>query len=126
MPADGPEKSALDYICCCHPSVDSALYPERHRNRTDMTTLSHKIHDCPMPLADLDVLFPKGHQFCAPESTSEQDRDHGHVTGASEAFPIRFLKEHASLIAGEPVSGARAQLLHAFDSPDAGCQFWTQ
>jgi hypothetical protein len=33
---------------------------------------------------------------------------------------IRFLKEHASLIAGEPVAGPSPQLLHAFDSPDSG------
>jgi hypothetical protein len=84
-----------------------------------VTTLSDEIHDCPMSLANLDVFFSKGHQFCSTESASEQDRDHGHVTDASEALAIRFLKEHASLIAGEPVAGPRAQLLHAFDSLDS-------
>src|SRR5258708_1376805 len=40
------------------------------------------------PLVDLDVFFPKGHQFCSSESAFEQDGDRGHVTCATEAFAI--------------------------------------
>jgi hypothetical protein len=65
-----------------------------------MATLSDKIHDCPVSLPDLDVFFPKRHQFSSSESASEQDRDHGHVTGATEALAIGFLKKQSGLIAG--------------------------
>jgi hypothetical protein len=51
-------------------------------------------------LPDLDVFFPKGHQFRSSESASEQDGDHGHVTGGTEAFAIGFLKKQSGLITG--------------------------
>ena len=55
-------------------------------NSADMAALSDEIHDCPVPQSDLDVFFPKGHQFCSSESASEQDGDHCYVTGATEAL----------------------------------------
>jgi hypothetical protein len=119
-PANGSENSAVRDICR-YIHLSTALFTRLGPGtRTVVTTLSDKIHDCPMTLANLDVFFSKGHQFCSTESASEQDRDHGQVTDASEALAVRFLKEHASLIAGESVAGPRAQLLHAFDSPDSG------
>ena len=51
-----------------------------------MAAPSDEIHDCPVPQSDLDVFFPKGHQFCSSESASEQDGDHCYVTGATEAL----------------------------------------
>src|SRR5258705_10873601 len=80
--ADCSEDSAVRDIRRCHPSVDSALYPDRHRNRADMSTHSDEIHDCPVPLADLDVSLPKATKFGSSESASEQNGDHGHVTDA--------------------------------------------
>jgi hypothetical protein len=88
VPADCPEDSAVCDIRCSHPSVDSGLYPDRHRNRADTAALSDEIHDCPVSLPDLDVFFPKRDQFRSSESASEEDGDHGHVTGATEAFAI--------------------------------------
>jgi|ERR1017187_5512519 hypothetical protein len=58
VPADYPEDSAVRDIRYSRPSVDSCLYPDRHRNRADMAALSDEIHDCPVPLTDLDVFFP--------------------------------------------------------------------
>jgi hypothetical protein len=77
-------------------------------------------------LPGLDVFSPQRYEFRSSESASEQDGDHGHVTGATEALAIRFLKEQAGLVAVEPVAGPRSELLHAFDSPDSGRQFWAQ
>jgi hypothetical protein len=51
-----------------------------------MAALSDEVYDSPVPLPDLDVFFPKGHQFCSSESASEQDGDHGHITGEALAI----------------------------------------
>ncbi len=64
-----------------------------------------------MPLPELDVFLLKGHQFCPSESTSEQNGDHGYVTGATEALAICFLKQQASLVAIEPVADPRAKFV---------------
>lgn len=85
--ADCPEYTSVCDIRCCHPSVDSALYPDRHRNRANMATLSNEIHDCPMALPDLDVFFPERHQFRSSEPAPKEDGDHGKVTKATEALP---------------------------------------
>ena len=126
VPADCPEDSTVRDIRRYPPSVDCALNPDRHWNRADMAALTDEIDDCPVSLSDLDVLFPKGYQFCSSNSASEQAGDHCYVTDTTEALAIRSLKEQASLIAVEPVADPRAQLLHAFHSSDSGRQFWAQ
>jgi hypothetical protein len=104
VPADCPKDSTICNIRCLHPSVDSVLHPDRHRNRADMAALSDKVNYGPVPLTDLDVLFPEGHQFRSSESATQQGGNHGHIAGGTEALAIRFLKERASLIAIEPVA----------------------
>jgi hypothetical protein len=88
-----------------------------------MAALSNEIHDCPVPLSDLEVFLFKSHEFCASESASEQNGDHGYVTGATDALAICFLKQQASLVAIEPVADPTAKLFHAFNSPDSCRQF---
>jgi hypothetical protein len=70
--------------------------------------------------------FLRDAKFRSSESASEQDGDHGHVSGAAEAFTIGFLKKQTGLIMVQPVAGPRAELLHAFDSSDPCRQFRTQ
>ena len=53
-----------------------------------MAALSDKIHDCPVALTDLDVFFPEGHQLRSSKTASEQDGDHGYVTGATKGLAI--------------------------------------
>jgi hypothetical protein len=53
-------RGAVDSAVCDirrRPSVDGALYPDRHRDRADMSTLSDEIRDCPVPLADWTSSF---------------------------------------------------------------------
>jgi hypothetical protein len=53
-----------------------------------MSTLSDKIHDCPMPLTNLDVFLSKGHSSARSESASEQKGDHGQVTRTTKVLTI--------------------------------------
>lgn len=55
---------------------------------------------------------------------AKQERNHGEVSETAQALPV--LKKRTSLIAIEPASGPRAQLLHTFDSPNTGCKFRAQ
>src|SRR6185437_16882765 len=59
MPTYCPKDSAVGDTRCGHPSIDCGLYPNRHRNRTDMGTFSDEIHDCPVAVTDLDLFFPQ-------------------------------------------------------------------
>jgi hypothetical protein len=88
MPAYCPKDSAVCDTRCCHPPIDCALYPNRHRNRADMGAFSDEIHDCPVAVTDLDLFFPQGDQFRSSEPASEQERDHGYVTGATKRLAI--------------------------------------
>src|ERR1700761_6160849 len=72
VPTDCPEDPTVPDIRCGHPSVDSAFDPDRHGNRADMAALSDEIHDCPVPLSDLDVFLFKSHEFGASESASKR------------------------------------------------------
>jgi hypothetical protein len=53
-----------------------------------MGAFSDEIHDCPVAVTDLDLFFPQGDQFRSSEPASEQERDHGYVTGATKRLAI--------------------------------------
>ena len=76
-----------------------------------------------MALPDLDVFFSQRSQFGSSKSTAEQDRDHSDVPDVAKVFTVRFLKEQLSLLAVEPVSRPRAQLLYAFYPSNPGSEF---
>jgi hypothetical protein len=45
---------------------------------------------------------------------------------ALQSLCIRTLPKAARFVCGEPITEPHAQLLGAFDSPDAGCQLWAE
>jgi hypothetical protein len=51
-----PEYSSSRDRRSCHPSVHCAFHLNRHGNGSNVFAFTDKVHNCPMPLPDLNVL----------------------------------------------------------------------
>jgi hypothetical protein len=68
-----PEKlTRVDSGGLC-PFVQQAMYPMRHRNGSNVTSLSAQVHDRPMPFALLQVAEGQISELMATESTGQQE-----------------------------------------------------
>jgi len=67
-----PEKAAPVNSGGFCPIIQQAMHPVRNRNRSNVTSLSAQVNDCPMTFALLKVADSQAGEFMATESASEQ------------------------------------------------------
>jgi hypothetical protein len=94
----GPRGSGL------HPLVQLAVNPIRHGNRSDVTAHSAQIHDCPVPLALLQVINSQLGRLVTPQSTSKPEGEQRTVAFSLHPFLVWSLPECVSLFGRQPVA----------------------
>jgi hypothetical protein len=112
-----PEQPPRLYSGGLCPLVHQAINPSRDRDGLDVTRFSAQVHDCPMPLALLQIAERQLGEFMPTESAGQQNGKQSAISFALRPFPVWRLPQRLSLFRGQPVAESDSQLLDAFDAP---------
>src|SRR5262249_28928113 len=88
-----PEKPACFNSGSLCPFVHQARDPNRDGNGSDVTGFSTQVHNCPMPLALLQVPERQLDEFMATESTGQQDGKQRSIAFALHPLPVWCLPQ---------------------------------
>ena len=88
-----------------------------------MPGLADQIHDCPMPLTDLDLIQFQTDQFRSAKTTPKEHRQHGVVSLGPHSGARSTLQNRGTLRRAQPIAGAKPKLLDALHSANPGSKF---
>jgi hypothetical protein len=88
--------------------------------------LSMEIGNHPVLFSELNRSGRQGEELTAPQSTTNQKSKDGIVAVAPQTIALGVQQQGAALIGGQPVAQSHTDPAHAFDSANAGGQFWTE
>ena len=103
FPADASEQFALSDVSRIRPFFDCALYPFRHRDRTDMSGLPNEVNDGLMIFPALNVVRRQINQLSSTQSTAEQHGKDGTIPLSFQRVCVRDLPEGAGLFNRQPI-----------------------
>lgn len=86
---NGAEHPSRSYLCCVSPLVECRFDPLWNGDGADVPGLADQIHDCPMPLTDLDLIQFHTDQFRSAKTTPKEHRQHGVVSFGTHASAER-------------------------------------
>ncbi len=97
------------------PSINQGFDPCRNRHSAQLITLSANVNDAPPAVALRQVLYVKADQLLAAQPGADK---HGQQRTIALAFERRIVwrvDQRLSISLGQPIAGAHATSLNAFD-----------
>src|SRR6516165_10598770 len=108
--ANTAEDLTLCYLCHCQPVVNRSLHPFRHRNRSDVPSLTDKDNNGPMVFSALDMIKGQINEFFSTETTSQEYRKDGSIPFTLRC-PDWEVATGSGFVHGQPISESHPQFL---------------
>ena len=105
------------------PFLNLLLYPVRHGNRANVSSLADQVDNGPMIFTALNVNKIEIGELPTTQSAAQQNGQDRSVACPPQIPRIRKLPESPRLVLSQPISEANADLLGAFHATNASCQF---
>src|SRR6267142_383660 len=118
-----PAEQVSSINCGCgEPIVQFGSHPIRNWNRSNVASLANQINNSPMLFALLEMIQSQRHGFMPPQAARERQCEQCSVTFSFQSLMIGCLPKCLALLRGQPIAEAHSQLLHAFNTANAGRQ----
>src|SRR6266852_619374 len=101
------------------PLIDGTFRPHGNGNGTDMLSFANQVSNHAVLLAELEIFRFEPNQFGPSQAASNEQRQNGTITFASEAVGRWFTEQSPGLIDSQPVANPYAETLCAFDTTDS-------